>query len=159
VITKLADLKPTNFLLLQALLEPVALLSVISIGKDHFSTRQSLCRVWRSAKFAWQNLTRRRRFAECFFLGHSAKITNYFAECVPRHSAKFFCRYTVCRQHTFCRVHGTTLGKCIFIFFMNTLPSASFALGKVLAENSRKLFCINFAECRGHSTRQSNFEY
>jgi len=116
----------------EPLLEPVALPSVITLGKDHFSTRQSLCRVWRSAKFARQNLTREEGLPSAFLGALDKKLPIILPSASLNTQTKFFCRYTVCRQRKFCRVHGSTLGNFFYFFPVN--------FAECMAEHSVNLF-------------------
>jgi len=64
------------------------------------------------------------------FIGALGKIKNNFAECLARHSAKYFRSFH--RSRLFCRGPDPALGKKKIIFLKITLPSAQVqALGKV----------------------------
>ena len=64
------------------------------------------------------------------FIGALGKIKNNFAECLGRHSAKYFWPFH--RSRLFCRGPDPALGKKKLFFLKITLPSAQVqALGKV----------------------------
>ena len=116
----------------RSLLEPAALPSVNTLGKDHHYTRQTLCRVLfivTLGKIRSAASYSAKTFCRVFYFGALGKITKYFAECIHRHSAKFIRRYAGFRQCKICRVPADTRQKYIYL-----------ALGKVSAKNFRILF-------------------
>ena len=105
---------------LYSLLEAAALPSVFTLGKEPFALGKV-----RSAKiFSAKDLCR------VLFIGALGKIKNNFAECLGRHSAKYFRSFH--RSWLFCRGPDPALGKKKLFFLKITLPSApAQALGKV----------------------------
>jgi len=114
----------TKMLNQQSLLDSGSLPSAWGTRQRLYCTRQSLCRVWHSAKHTRQKIDRQSTLCRVYFIGHSAKALPSAPETLGKEKRPSRRRF---RWRSLCRVSTLpALGKDFFKFFLKlSLPSAN----------------------------------
>ena len=107
-----------------SLLDSDSLPSAWGTRQRLYCTRQSLCRVWHSAKHTRQKIDRQSTLCRVYFIGHSAKALPSAPETLGKEKRPSRRRF---RWRSLCRVSTLpALGKDFFKFFLKlSLPSAN----------------------------------